>query len=142
MEKKTIEVLADTLAELTLVTSKIYMDVEGEKVMSKKMWAFLHIGYMTALMNCGYTDKEADEVVSLAHHLLLRPNKDVRNMNDNDKHLRVCRRCDNAEVCYSHQWLCMKHQPERVGYGIGCPDHAHEPDPEEEFDKRAIEQGD
>lgn len=57
---------------------------------------------------------------------------------DKQKHSDICASC-RSEVRPYHSWVCLK--CDNFGYGIGCPNHGHEADPEQELHDRAIEAG-
>lgn len=53
---------------------------------------------------------------------------DEHEKSDSDRHLLLCDKCIGSQSLIAHQWLCMKHEPEKSGYGLGCPEHAHDED--------------
>ena len=44
---------------------------------------------------------------------------------DNEKHMAICEKCRVPGIPY-RSWLCV--HCDKVGYGFGCPSHAHEED--------------
>lgn len=66
IDKKSKEHHVQVLVEHTLHSSKIFMEINKKNKIDKSYWAWLHIGYNTALKQCGYSDKDCMDIVSMA----------------------------------------------------------------------------
>jgi len=65
MSKKTIKELAEILYVQTVEATNVYFKTTKKKKMDKQLWAWLHIGFLSGIVECGYTEKEAMEVIAL-----------------------------------------------------------------------------
>jgi Holliday junction resolvasome RuvABC DNA-binding subunit len=73
--KKTIKELAEKLTVETINISEMYMKIHDLKKMDKQNWAFMHLGYISALRHLGYSEEDCDCVISQAQTLLEKETK-------------------------------------------------------------------
>ena len=66
MRKETTKNLGQLLCDVTLQTSDIYIKTSGKKKIDKQMWAFLAIGFTSALKLYGWNKKEIEEIITVS----------------------------------------------------------------------------
>ncbi len=75
MKKLTNKEHAERLAAETVTSSKAFMDMNKLDSIDRSHWAFLHAGYITALENVGYSEKDCKYILKTTQLILALANK-------------------------------------------------------------------